>query len=194
MLRAVTDLGDSAFLIPASILLFIYLLYLDTPRTALIWAEAVAICILLTAAVKIGFRTCALASPPWYVRTPSGHTSFGTTFYLCSALMLASGRRWQTRLALLAAGAAVAALIGASRVLLHDHTVPEVAIGFLVGAVAVAWFASRYRRQRQSRLPWRPAAAIAVVMLLIIHGHHLDFEAMFGAIAASLRAHLAACP
>jgi membrane-associated phospholipid phosphatase len=193
MLHAVTDLGDSAFLVPISILLFLYLLYLGAMRTALIWATTVMICVLLTAAVKIGFRTCPLTSPPWYVRTPSGHASFGTTVYLCSALTLASGRRWWTRLAIIGTGAAIAALIGASRVLLHDHTVPEVLIGFLIGAVAVGWFAAGYVRGRQPRLPWQPAVVTAAVMLLAIHGHHLDFETLFAAIAALLHAHLGVC-
>jgi len=82
-----TDLGDSALLVPASALLAVYLFYLGSRRTATAWLSALALCVALTALSKVAFAACGSLVPVFGVSSPSGHTSLSATFYGCTALM-----------------------------------------------------------------------------------------------------------
>lgn len=101
----------------------------------------------LNAALKARFRQPRPAAAPTGDGSsgmPSAHAQF--SFFLASYAALWALRAWRVglrwRLLAAAAGAAGAALVAASRVYLHYHTLEQVLAGGAVGAGAgAAWFA-----------------------------------------------------
>jgi undecaprenyl-diphosphatase len=63
---------------------------------------------------------------------PSGHTIYGTTFYLAIALIVTPHIKGSNRIVVWLAAIIVALLIGASRIFLGVHYVSDVVGGFLV--------------------------------------------------------------
>jgi membrane-associated phospholipid phosphatase len=186
MLRLVTALGDAAFLVPASIVLLAYLLLRRSPRTALAWLSALALCAGLTVFAKIAFYACGDQLTSLVVRSPSGHTSFGTTFYGCGAIIFSAHRNRLVRLALLMGSGAIVLGIAASRVLLHAHTPQEVLIGLLIGLFCLAWFTFRYLHDHLPRLPLLPAALVVLALVAASYGHHLSIEGRIAQLAREL--------
>jgi membrane-associated phospholipid phosphatase len=176
--RSVTDLGDSALLVPASLLLLAYLLYLGKRRLALVWMATVALCASLTLMVKIAFPVLGADLPFPDMLHPSGHASFGTTFYLCAALMLAGDREGWRRTAILVAAVVLAAAIAISRVIVQAHSVSEVIFGLAIGSVCVGWFSLRYFAGQKPRLGWEPLLGMLLALAVVTHGWHLDLEGL----------------
>ena len=193
LLGYLTDLGDSALLVPASALLAAYLLFLGSRRTAATWLSALALCVALTALSKVVFAACGSLAPGLGVRSPSGHTSMSATFYGSAALMFAGGADRRVRAGLLAAGTALVFVIAATRVLLHAHTLGEVAIGLSIGVASVGWFAGRHFANPPRPVPWVPVVAGVVALIVMTHGWHWQFERLFYAFAAFLRIDLSVC-
>ncbi|HEV2549953.1 MAG TPA: phosphatase PAP2 family protein [Stellaceae bacterium] len=193
LLNLVTDLGDSALLLPASALLFAYLLYLRAASVARIWVMALALCALLTLLLKVAFYTCGMAVPVLAMRSPSGHTSLSTTFYGCAALMMTGDKERATQVMVLAGGTFLALAVALSRVLLHAHTMSEVALGLTIGVLCVVWFGSAYLGRPPLSVPWRSALLGVGLLLLITHGLHWNFEWMVARIAALLRSGISIC-
>jgi undecaprenyl-diphosphatase len=63
---------------------------------------------------------------------PSGHTIYGTTFYLAIALIVTPHIKGSSRILVWSAAALLAMLIGASRIFLGVHYFTDVVGGFLV--------------------------------------------------------------
>src|SRR6202047_1441935 len=154
-----TDLGDSALLVPASALLAVYLFYLGSRRTATAWLSALALCVALTALSKVAFAACGSLVPGLGVRSPSGHTSMSATFYGCAALMFAGDAERRVQAGVLAAGAALVFVIAATRVFLQVHSLSEVAVGLSIGVASVGWFAGRHFANPPRPVPWVPVVA-----------------------------------
>jgi hypothetical protein len=74
-LKALTELGDIAVLVPLAAVMLLWLLLMGSPRGAAWWAIAVALCASLTAILKVSFYGCP---PIPDLHSPSGHTSFST--------------------------------------------------------------------------------------------------------------------
>jgi hypothetical protein len=191
MFKLITDLGDSAFLIPASALLLACCLYLRSSRAALIWVSTLALCAGLTIALKIGFRACGGEVPAFHIRNPSGHTSLSTTFYGCFSLMIAE-EGW-ARLSVLLTSILLVAAIAVSRVVLKEHTLEEVIAGLFIGVCCVGWFAFWYLPCPPANIPWQAAAVALLALALLTHGWRIDFEVMIGYIARLFRAAVLVC-
>ena len=188
-----TDLGDSALLVPASALIAVYLFWLGSRRTAATWLSALALCIALTALSKVAFAACGSLAPGLGVRSPSGHTSMSTTFYGCAALMFAGDAQRHVRAGLLAGGTALVFVIAATRVLLQAHNLAEVAVGLSIGVASVGWFAGCYVANPSRPVPWAPVVAGVVALGVLVHGWHWQFEHLFYALATFLRINLSVC-
>jgi membrane-associated phospholipid phosphatase len=188
-----TDLGDSALLVPASALLAVYLFYLGSRRTATAWLSALALCVALTALSKVAFAACGSLVPGLGVRSPSGHTSMSATFYGCAALMFAGDAERRVQAGLFGAGTALVLVIAATRVLLQAHSLGEVAVGLSIGVASVGWFAGRHFAHPPHRVPWVPVVAGIAALAVVMHGWHLQFERLFFALAAFLRINLSVC-
>jgi membrane-associated phospholipid phosphatase len=187
MLHFVTDLGDAARLLPASLLLAGYLLYLRSARAALILVSTLAVCAGVTVLLKLGLHACGLETHAFGLRSPSGHASLSTAFYISSAMMFSVDRGAYARAVLMLGSAGLIAAIAVSRVLVDAHTATEVAVGLLIGLGSAAWFGFRYFRGEPIWLPWPPVILVAVALLAATQGWHLSLEDAIGRIALWLR-------
>jgi membrane-associated phospholipid phosphatase len=188
LLHLVTDLGDAALLLPASLVLFGYFLYLRSPVGAFAWASALALCITLTILAKLSIMACGDWLSIFDVRSPSGHTSLSAMFYSGGAIAVSAQRDQRTSRLLLAASALLVIVIAASRVLLSAHSAGEVVLGLAIGGVSVAWFARCAEPHGLPALAWQPVAASFVVLALLLHGLHLTLEGELEHLAALVRA------
>jgi membrane-associated phospholipid phosphatase len=186
MLKLVTDLGDAALLVPASILLLGYLLFRRSAQAAAAWFTALGLCAGLTILAKIAFYACGTEFASLLIRSPSGHTSFSTTFYCCGALVLSANREPPVRLAFLLASGAIVLAIAASRILLHAHTPEEVVAGLLIGLCCIAWFAFRHLHTNVPTLPLLPAAVVVLALAVVTHGRHIAVEDRIARLAQEL--------
>ena len=183
MIKAITDFGDLAVLLPLVAVVAVWLAALRQPRALLWWFVAVGLCMSSTAALKIYFFVC----PPLAdLHSPSGHTSLSTLVYGALTLAVATiVTRWK-RAAVIAAGAAFIAAIGVSRVLVQAHSVPEVVVGSLIGVLALGVFASQFwpRRPAEPRLQAMLIASIALMVML--NGQDLRAEDLLHAVGLYL--------
>jgi len=197
-MRLVSNLGDIAVLLPASLGLIVFLAWIGRRRDAAAYAAAVSLCLTAALCAKIALAACGGAHSVFAVESPSGHAAFGATFYGCLAVLFASGRAIGRRLALYGAATALVLLIGASRVALEAHTLPEVAVGDLIGAASVALFnalrVSPERLEFSSRTVLRmfPFAALYAMGLLLL-ADHWTAEPFIDAIAAWVGADMHWC-
>ncbi len=187
VLHLVTDLGDAALLLPASLVLFGYFLYLRSRIGAFAWASALGLCIALTILAKLSIMACGDWLSIFDVRSPSGHTSLSAMFYSGGALAVTARRDQRTSRLLLAASALLVIVIAASRVLLSAHSAGEVVLGLAIGGVSVAWFARCAEPAGLPALAWQPVALSFVVLVLLLHGLHLTLEGPLDHLAALVR-------
>ncbi len=132
-------LGEAQILLPAALLAAVMLLLRPQGRAlALWWMTLLGAAIGLTTATKIAFFGWGLGWPALDFTGVSGHAMFAAAVYplLAAALSAqASPARQQVAMAL---GAALALLVGISRLALGVHSVSEVVAGLLVGGAASA--------------------------------------------------------
>jgi membrane-associated phospholipid phosphatase len=163
-IKALTDSGDLAVLMPLAIVLSIWIVLQRRSDLTASWIVALGICIGGTALLKIYFFACPPLST---LHNPSGHSSLSVLVYGTLALAItavASG--WQRWVIAIAAGVFVLG-IGFSRVLVEFHTIPEVLLGFTIGGAALALFATNYlRRPRPTK--FLPQAVIGCAALMVL--------------------------
>lgn len=143
--EAITTLGDSGFILPASAGLVVALLVFGDRRTAFAFAAGVTTCAVLTIAGKIGFMVFGGFPGRAAIHSPSGHASMATVFFGSLGLIAAraggAGVGWGCG----TLSAAVVVLVALSRVRLHAHTWAEALVGVAIGlaSFALVWrFAS----------------------------------------------------
>ncbi len=187
MLTVITDLGDAALLVPASLALTLYLWSRGNRHSACTFAVAILACATLTALSKIAFRGCGVDAALLDLRSPSGHVALSTTFYFCAALLLTAEAARPLRLIALVATTIVVALIATSRVILQAHTFVEVATGLLIGAVCLAGFILGAPRLPVLKPGWRLSIAAFAALAVVTHGQHLNAEELLQHIALHLR-------
>lgn len=162
--RAVTILGDSGFLLPASAGLFALLWASGNRRAALGFAGALSLCVWATVAAKLGFLACAAANGA-AVRSPSGHASLSAMFFSSVGLVaLRTTPAWLGR-AFFTLCLVLVAMIAGSRVVLYAHTVAETLIGISIGAACFVLF-WRFFPSRM-RLDWRGSAIVLVLFYIV---------------------------
>ncbi len=184
-----TDLADQSIVLPLMGLVATVLL-LHSRRAAAAWTISTGGVLLVMLLLKLAFGACAARFGFAGVASPSGHTASGTVVYgrLLPLLIppLRAGRPWVVAVIL-------AALFGTSRVLLHDHSVAEAALGGTIGVAGATLFRSAAGLDAATRgLTWKIAVA-CLLPLALLHGHRLTVEARIHSFAADwLRAR--ACP
>ena len=197
-MHLVTNLGDLAVLLPASLGLIAFLAWIGRREDAAAYAVAMVFCLLAALLAKLAFAACGARYDLLGVESPSGHTAFSATFYGCLALLLAAGRKFGRRFALYACAAALVLLIGVSRVVLEAHTAPEVVVGLAIGATSIGLFRVLSVRSEPLRLSAQtiarlsPFATLYALCLLLLAGHW-SAEPVIDAVAAELGADLRLC-
>ena len=183
-LVAITDFGDSAVLLPLAAAMLLWLL--RAPRAAAWWVAAVGFCIGLTAVLKIFFFRC----PPIHnLHSPSGHTSLSILIYGALALVIVVDGGNLRRVVMVGGGAGLIFAIAASRLLLDMHTMPEIALGLVIGVVGLMLFGYGYLRCRPEIVRLSPLLVSAVVLISTLHGSQLRAEEVLHRITGYLHIH-----
>jgi len=162
--RAVTILGDSGFLLPASAVLFILLWASGSRRAALGFAGAMSLCVLATVAAKLGFTACGAPGDD-AIRSPSGHASLSAMFFSSLGFLALRTTPGGLGRAVFVLCLALVALIAGSRVALYAHTVAETLIGLSIGAACFLLF--RRLTPPRMRLDWRVSASVLALFFMV---------------------------
>jgi membrane-associated phospholipid phosphatase len=172
----VTDFGDTAVTLPLAALTVIFLLISGWPRAAAVFALSLVGCGIAIGLVKLALESCGRPLLHTDITNPSGHAALSTAVYGSLAVLFGCSvspeRRW-----IPAVGAAI--LIGAiavSRVVLDNHSVAEVAIGFLIGLAALALFYRAMTAGPAIALRGAWLAIAAVVLIATMHGSRWPIE------------------
>jgi membrane-associated phospholipid phosphatase len=198
LMQLVSNFGDIAVLLPASLGLIVFLAWIGWRQDAAAYAAAMAVCLMVALLGKLVLAACGANHSVFGVESPSGHAAFAVTFYGCLALLFGTGRTVERRLALYGGAAAIILAVGFSRVALEAHTVQEVAVGFFIGAVSIALFnALRVRPERlefspRTALQMSPFAALYALGFLLL-ADHWTAEPLIDAIAARIGAGMHIC-
>jgi len=197
-MRLISNFGDIAVLLPASLGLIAYLASIGRRRDVAAYVAALAVCLAAALFAKLALAACGGDHAVFGVESPSGHAALAATFYGCLAALFATGREIEWRLALYAGAAALVLSIGASRVALEDHTVQEVGVGFFIGAVSIALFEALRVSPDRLELSWQtavrmsPFAALLALCFLMLAGHW-SVEPFIDAIAKRIGADVHLC-
>jgi membrane-associated phospholipid phosphatase len=188
-LKALTEFGDIALLMPLGAVILLWLLLIRCARGAAWWAIAGAFCTGLTALLKISFYECP---PTPDLHSPSGHTSLSTLVYGTLTLVTATeGRGALWRITTIGGGGGFVLGIAASRLLLYVHSAAEVGLGLVIGTVALALFGRGYLRYRTGEVWLSPLFVMGGALVVILHGRQFAAEQFLRAIARYLRLHCA---
>ncbi len=197
-MHLISDLGDSAVLLPASLGLLAFLIGFGSRADALAYAGALVAGLMAALLAKLALATCGGAHPFFGVESPSGHAAFGAIFYGCLAVLFATGRPFALRLALYGGALLLVALIGVSRVALEAHSVPEVVVGLVIGGLSVVLFSvlrvdpARLELSPRTVLLMSPLAALYALCLLLL-ADRWTAEPIIDAIARLIGLHLHLC-
>ncbi len=172
---ALTNFGDTAVLLPLSVFLLLWLAIARSTAAALWWLAVVVASNGALILLKLYSYECA---PLPDLKSPSGHTGFSTLAYGALAFVVAVEQQSALRRVGIGLACAVLVLgIAASRVLLKEHTVPEVIVGLLVGLAGFTVFARGYPGRRRGRSGGLIALTIgAVAVIVLFHGNKLNAE------------------
>lgn len=190
MLDFITNLGDLSILLPLVLAILIWLATIRCPRGAVAWLTAAAFCGGATGLLKIYLYVCPVTPD---LVSPSGHTSLSTLVYGGLSVIVASRARGGRRFAAACLGGVIIMMIAASRLLLSAHTVLEVFVGFVVGAIALSIFADSYLRHRPANASLPPLAVAGVLLIILMQGRELHAEELLHAVGGYLRIGSFAC-
>jgi len=185
VIEGLTNFADQAVILPILALAALGLLVAGWPRAALAWMIVVPGVLFVVLAGKIATIGCAgPLTASIGLSSPSGHTASAAVVYGGLVALLVR-TRWPARVALISA-TIVAAVIGASRLLLGVHTVADVLVGAPVGIIG-AYALIRLAGPPPQRLRFFPFIAVVLLAsVLLLHGTHLRAEAEIGKVAWNL--------
>ena len=166
---ALTDLADLAVLAPLALCVAGWLWAGGWVRGAGLWLAGFVAVLGLMLAAKLSLLGCM--RPDAALNSPSGHTAAAAYVYGGMAALA-----WRMRVVQASVAAAgVAALIGLSRIMVHAHSLAEVAAG---GAVGVSVLAGVIVVSGAVPAGLRPVRLLlcAVPLVIVLHGVRLNME------------------
>jgi membrane-associated phospholipid phosphatase len=170
---AITRLGNLAVLFPLGAVMLAWQLNLRQRGAAISWLAAFAICVGAIALFKIVFFSCP---PIRDLRNPSGHAGLSTLVYGGFVAVIVANLQGWRRWGGIALGAALVAAIAMSRVVLRNHTVPEVLFGLAIGTGCLIFFCAKYLPHRVASVPfWGFSLSLAVIVVLL-YGYTVHAE------------------
>ena len=187
-----TNYGDTAVTLPLAAAAFALFALSGSVRLLRGWLLAVGACGLVVALLKIGLSDCAAAGPLGRPFSPSGHSAMSTLIYGGLALLGSAGRPFGVRVAVLAAALALALAIGVSRVVVHAHSPAEVVAGLAIGAAALLLLGVG-TAGATVRVPPLALLAIALAVVLAMHGTRWPIEQQLQRLAALLHHEVPLC-
>lgn len=192
LMQAISNLGDSAILVPLSLIVAAAIWRFQSRFAAAWFLGAVTLCAAVMATLKVAFLTCSHAWATDIV-SPSGHAGLSATFYGALALVVARQvQPWQQPLIVVGAWALIAA-IAVSRVILGAHSPAEVVTGLSVGIAACTLFAVQYLRRPAPPISLVLLCAVTAAAIVLLHGTPLHIEQVVEQIAPWMRRWTSAC-
>lgn len=199
---AITDFGESTVLLSTAIAASGWFWLSRQRELALIWLVSVGGCAVTMLTFKLAFLTCGDLVLGGTVHTPSGHSAMSALFYGAAALtlrrLMPQAERHGTLV--LAAGIAMALMIGLSRIIVHAHTPQEVAAGLSIGFAWLGVFAAALRKAGPSMAPPPPAAVTCMLGLLYgglltmtMLGQHVTVEGLLSHYASMINLRWGVC-
>lgn len=180
-----TSFADQGVVLPLVFAIACTLAALGWVRGALAWVLAVG----ATLALMLLLKLVAFACGPPDLRSPSGHTAAAAV--VLGGLAVVFARHQRMRAVLLASGFA-GVLIGISRLVLGVHTAPEVLLGGAVG-IGGAFALGRLAGPAPRGLRLRWLAGVAIVVIVLFRGFHLDAEPRIHRVALRAARELQVC-
>lgn len=180
VIRAITDCGDLAILLPLAAVLTGWVLLVRQPSILKMWLAALALCIGGTAILKIYFFACPPLSD---LHSPSGHTSLSTLIYGALTLAIAANLKDWRRWLVVIAGTMFVVSIGVSRIIVQAHSIPEVLLGSVLGIGALSVFVVTYLGDVPARTYIGPLITVSVIVVILLNGHELRAEEFLHRIA-----------
>jgi len=181
-MQYLTDFADLAVVLPFAVAVGLALLWAGWRRGALAWAVVVPATLATVLAAKMVVSACGTYLPfhaALYhgLKSPSGHTASAAVVYggLLSLLLPEPPRGLRRPFAAVLLAGLFAILVGGSRLALHVHTRSDVVAGAALG-IAGALVLARLAGPRPARLPLGRPLALALLVVLLLHGHHLRAE------------------
>jgi membrane-associated phospholipid phosphatase len=176
MWSTISDLGDAGLTLPLAIVCAVWLATSGW-KPVMLWLTMLGTGMLMVGLTKMFYAGCGVHLPLAEFRVISGHTMLASAVWPMTLLLLFQGRTDGHVRLKVAAGLALAALIGVARVFDGAHTVPEVVVGWCVGAVITVLFV------RWQHLPgllprWRRLAGVSLLSVsALAYGHHAPIQA-----------------
>jgi membrane-associated phospholipid phosphatase len=159
--QLLTRLGEAQILLPAAAVAVLALLRRQPGRVLVAWwAGLLALAILVTTATKVAFIGWGLGSQALDFTGISGHAMFAAAVF--PLLLGAVVPRWRGgAVPAVAAGVALALLVGFSRLEVRAHTVSEVVAGLALGGAVSAAVLWRTRLPPLRLSVWPPLLVLA---------------------------------
>ena len=181
-----TDFGDSAAMMPAALLIALWLVAARAWRHAQFWCLGFAVMAALIAATKIAFMGWGIGIEAIDFAGISGHTALAVAVLSVGAAVSLADRAPPIRLFGAILGGTIGLAIGVSRLVLHVHSLSEVVIGAVVGASLAVAFLRGGSHANSATL--RPAALGALLLLTLttVHGERAPTQGTLTRIALML--------
>lgn len=190
----ITRLGEAQILLPAALVAMATLMRQPPARPLVAcWLLLLCTAVLLTTASKLAFIGWGFGWPELNFTGVSGHAMFAAAVYpvlFATLVTIIDAQRRKRAIALgCLMGAALALLIGASRVVVGAHTSSEVIAGLVLGG-AVSAATLTLQRPPQSRMSaWMPVAVTMWLVLLPTQAPASSSHSMVTQLALSLAGH-----
>lgn len=173
--NAITFIGDSVVLLPAAMLMLLWMMLGGAWRMAFWWSMLFGAGLMLVAATKIAFIGWGVGLGHFDYTGLSGHAMRAAAILPTLGWAFQAGWPVQaggkSRLITIAAGVAAGILVSASRVVLHEHSVSEAVFGWTLGCViAVGFIALAQTLARPRRNPW----IVALSMVAMLPASHAE--------------------
>lgn len=171
--HALVYLGDGAVLLPCAVLLFAWLIVTPATRRAACWWLLAVLLVGGGAALsKVLYMVSGWRPAGWNFIGLSGHAALSFLFFPSAAALVTSRSHTGLRVVAVALGACLAFVISVSSWVLRDHSLAEVVLGALWGALIAAAFVTLIWRHVAEVPAARKWMAVSLFLLTIIAYQH----------------------
>jgi hypothetical protein len=171
--HALIYLGDGAVLLPCTLLLFAWLIAIPaTRRTAWWWLVAVLLVGGGAALSKVLYMVSGWHPASWNFIGLSGHAALSFLFWPAAAILVTGRDRTRLRVVALALGGCLALAISISSWMLRDHSLAEVALGALWGALVAAVFLTVVWRHLAKAPSVRTWMTVSMLLIAVVAYRH----------------------
>ena len=191
--HALTYVGDGAVLVPCALLLFAWLIAVPaTRRTGWLWLVAVLLAGGGVALSKLLYMISGRHPAGWNFTGLSGHAALSFLFWPSAAALVTGHHRTKLRAVMVALGVCLALAISGSSWVMRDHSLVELVLGALWGAlVATVFLMLTWRHVAEAPVlrTWMIASMLLVV--IVAYKHEFPSTRVLGWIALQANGHAA---